>query len=370
MNDVETRLRDALAARGEAVTVDAATYAAITGRRARRRTGRWTAAATAGATVAATVGVVLLVRGPAAPGRPANAGRAPATVAMVVDRGLLLAPSGDLTAATRVTGPDLDVFDVAAVGDGRVFYASAHHADTDDCVSSVLRVTAGRDGAPPRVEPVRGLDRVHGHVREVAVTRDGRRLAYLVRSRLPGSTRCGNSGDLRVRTLETGVEYAFADSHAHTNIPFMVGSMRFSPDGLTLALGIEYDLLDTRDVGAVATIVQQIRVQLGDEGFCRVADRTWLPTGELVESLDCTGSPGLRGGVYVVDHAARVARRLVVAAPPGTYYDDVVLDASGEHGFLRTPNSRDTPGAVYRWDRGSEPHAVPAPPGIWFALDW
>ena len=375
MNDVETRLRDALAARGAAVTGEPDAYAAITRRRARRRVTR---AVPAVVGVAAAAAVAMLATGivprPGRPTGPAGPAAPPAAVALVADGTLYLARP-DLTGRVSVLGKSLRVTSVAALGDGRTFYAAALQTSNPAvCRSTVFRVTATDrpTGLEWTTDPVPGLDPVDTYVTDLAVTRDGTRLAYLQRWRLRDTTRCGNDGEIRVRDLASGREQAFPDGSVGLGgPPFLVSSMGFSPDGRFLALGYDYAVLDTNRPGGFAEHVENERAQVGDV-FCRVAERTYLPGGELAESLDCPPESAEPDGVYVVAPGTRVAQRLVFASPgaPGEYVRQLDFDASGDHALFELARREGRPRLVYRWTQGQPPRRVDAPGGVFLTFAW
>jgi hypothetical protein len=372
MNDVETTLRDALTARATTVTHDPDAYAAILRRRERRHLSRWARPIGAVAAVAAVVGVVAVVV--RAPHRDAvvPAGGVPRYV--VTARPLsaraaevVVVDADDLAGqpVARMGPPtDRDVLRVfAAAGDDHTFYAAWASADT--CRSAVYRLAAPSGGT------TRALD-VAGDVTGLAVSPDGRRIAYAMWADGPAESFCGGTHEIHVRDLASGRERVWAvPSAADLRIHSIVGLV-WSPDGRYVAFAYAdravHRIDTTAAAGALPSLPPDPQVTGVDESglppagtTCYTATPAYLPTGELVAAYHCADNrtqvaEPLR--LVVLDPVTRHPGRTLFALPARSQARWVAFDRSGRHAFLGLvepaagQDPEEAPRTIRRWDGG------------------
>jgi hypothetical protein len=334
MSAVEERLRDALAAQAGLVDFDPHAYATVVERRDRRRTTRWLrpVGALAATVLVAGLAAVALARGgdrvvPAsgAPARlvaiqgPSTSLPLPRTVVLDARTGAVLLATNDLDGVPRA---------VAAVGDGRTFYAALE----DDCLTKILRMEV--PGGFTEVA------RVRGKVDSLAASPDGRRLAYSYQPDPP----CRSGGlpwqaaELRVKDLPTGKERTWRSEGE-----VVLRDLAWSPDGRYLAYeyndihGIER--LDTTAPGREFPLPPQRKVT--PRPFCYPADPAYLPSGELVAAIRCFpkgGSPTIQVRPY--DVATKQAGRELFRLPRETNGSDwLALDATGRYALAAVGSS-------------------------------
>lgn len=338
MTDIESRLRDAFAAQGDAVPYDPTAYAAVVRRRRRRRGLRWMRAGAAIAAAAAVPALVLALR-PAPGGPDGDAAVAPAptrVIAIVGEQFMLL--DAETLRGTGLAPSGWEPKNVASAGDGRSFWTVSFTKKAGMCESLIQRLEV--DGMNVRVADEITLP---DYVTYLALSPDGRRLAYLARTRLPGTTRCANGGEIRVRDLRTGAERVWDDGKPVETSPFMLTSMTWSPDGRHLALGGEYAVLDTTAPGDAVVFTDQTTIRVGNE-MCWTRDRAFRGrTGELVATLVCKTE---QSGAYVLDADGVNAVRLLFRPPtPEESFFGVSFDDSGDHAFVSGGPT------LMRWDR-------------------
>lgn len=359
MSDVETRLRDALAARATTIQGDPGAYAAVVRRRERRGVRRLVTVGVAAASVAA-IGVALVVTRPVGdPAPPASPAPAPEQMGVVVDDEVRQYDAATRRPGQTMTSTDSRGTSVAAYGDGRRFVA----AEQKGCTTRFVEFTVldprsvGRAAAP-------GGD-VAGRVMKMAVSPDGTRLAYSLRLPLADG-RCGNASQIRVRDLRTGAEQSWDDGRPVTRetSPFHISSLTWSADGRRLSLGTRFAVLDTTRPGAkVEYLDYETSYDVPGYEDCVAADRLFRgATGRTVLLLVCTKdvvkSKGARRGI-AVDYdpvTGRIGEQLF-ALPMTGLMDPWFLsfDRSGDHAFLGLFDVGSDPAVtrVYRWDRGA-----------------
>jgi hypothetical protein len=365
MSDVETRLRDALAARATTVQGDPAAYAAVVRRRERRGVRRLVTVGVAAASVAAIAVAVAVARPvpePAPPASPAPVAPAPESFVGIDDGRARLFASADHTSsqATNIVGRRVTA--VAAVGDGRRFVL----AQLKGCTSTLgwwdVRKNTTAEHAT-EFSDVPGGD-VAGRVVRMAVSPDGTRLAYALRLPLADG-RCGNAGQIRVRDLRTGKERSWDDGRPVTPETglFTISSLTWSADGRRLSFGTTMAVLDTTRPGAKVEYLEYESYDVPGYEVCALDDRLFRgATGRTVLLLVCTKdvdtSDGARQGfAFDYDPATGRLGEQLFALPMNGLMDPWFLsfDRSGDHAFLGLydTGSGRAVSRVYRWDRGA-----------------
>ncbi|HWL35152.1 MAG TPA: hypothetical protein VNQ77_03065 [Frankiaceae bacterium] len=368
MSDVETRLRDALAARATTVQGDPEAYAAVVRRRERRGVRRLVTVGVAAASVAAvalTVAVVRPVPEPTPPASPAPVGPvapAPESFVGVEDGMARLFASADNSSSTAGTLAGYRVTAVAALGDGRSFFFAAlkgcasmfNRMDVTENTPSDHRTVAG---------PIPGGD-VAGRVMHMAVSPDGARLAYALRLPLADG-RCGNAGQIRVRDLRTGAEQSWDDGRPVTSetSPFVVSSLTWSADGRRLSLGERIAGLDTTQPGAKVEYLEYENHEVPGYEVCTIDDRLFRgATGRTVLLLRCIKDLDVYDGAsqgiaFDFDPVTGRIGEQLFALPLRFRMDPWFLsfDSSGDHAFLGVYDTESDPAVtrVHRWDRGA-----------------
>jgi hypothetical protein len=370
MSDIETALRDALSARAAAVTPDPDAYAAVLRRRDRRPAARLRGAlvvAGAGATVAAVVAALAVVTAdPPRPAPPAATAVAPAprtVVAVMGGSAFFLDSDRPQDGGAGANPASATVTSVAAVGDDRMYYSAA--SPRQGCTSVLTRL--GYDAPHLTItssEPV-GPYRVPGRITDMAVSRDGARLAYVA------ATGAGcDVAELRVRDLRTGRERVWRGG-ADPGPNLVLQSLSWSPDGRRLAYtaglcctGVAgFRVLDPAAPGAdylaPASRGEAAGTPDADYACFLVAPGYRGATGELAAVRVCVDQTGRRpgtSGVVRVDPGTGAVLGDLFALPGDDPDARLAFDASGDHAFVE----RGTGGtyALYRWTRGGPPQLV------------
>lgn len=372
MNDLDTVLRDALDARVAGVTHDPDAYTEILRRRARRRVTRWARPIGAVAATAAVVGLVAVAvrapdRDPVVPAggvpRHVVAVRHVPTdafeVAVVRADDLAGRPVARMSAPTDRT----TLRAVAAVGDDRTFYAA--WSGIDECRGRLYRLSAPSGDSTPVLD-------VAGDVTGLAVSPDGRRIAYSMWADGPGESICGGTHEIHVRDLASGQERVWATPGA-LRIYSIVGLV-WSPDGRYVAFGYgdqEVHRIDTTTAPvALPSLPPDPLITNVDENgvpaagtTCLTATPAYLPTGELVAAYHCVDNRTRAAEptrLVVLDPVTRRPGRTLLPYPAGTQPRWLALDPTGTHALLgvATPSADGDTAQVYRWDAGTAPRRV------------
>jgi hypothetical protein len=375
MNDLDTVLRDALDARAAYVAHDPDAYAGILRRRARRRLTRWAQPIGAVAATAAVVGIVAVVARAPHTGPVAPAGHVPSRVVTVRGVSATVAEmdvvdAGDLAGkpVARMSAPAGrdGLSAIAAVGDDSTFYAA--WTSVDACRTGLYRFSA------PSGESARVLD-VKGLVTGLAVSPDGRRIAYSMWADGPGPSFCGGDYELHVRDLASGQERVWTAGDLRN---YGIVGLAWSPDGRYLAFAYGDQEVHRVDTTAAPAALPALhldplldRAHLDENGVptipgstCLSATPAYLPTGELIAAYHCVDNQTLVVEpirLVVLDPVTGRPGRTLFAYPAGTNPRWLTLDPTGAHGLLgvaRTSDGGDTL-EVYRWDAGSAPRLVP-----------
>lgn len=370
MTDVETRLRDALSARASAVTYDRAAYDAIARRRADRRFRRLAAPLAALAATAAIVGVATVsVRFPE-PAGPAGGGPARLGVLLENGRAVIVARTDPGGPPLAQTPPEYGEVGGISTADGETFYLSA--ATKGTCESVVFTMTA--DGR------VTKLFDVAGGVTALAVSPDGRRLAYSAavrRNERQGFPGCGIIADVHVRDLATTSEKVWV-GYLGVMPP---RQMAWSADGRFLAYD---DVVTVSRIDTAAPVTRRPKPFLDDVpnpyggGRCSPRSPAYLPTGELVVLVDCenagTDDPTTSRAV-VVDPATGRLGRVLFRLPNKLQSHWLTFDRTGENALVgagkstfRDVNTRYS--VVYWWQPGRSPRRVSDVGKTWARVVW
>ncbi|HEU0131591.1 MAG TPA: hypothetical protein VFQ85_11450 [Mycobacteriales bacterium] len=378
MNDLDTVLRDALNARVAHVAHDPDAYAEVLRRRARRRLTRWVRPIGAAAATAAVVGLVAVaVRAPGRdPAEPAaGVPRTVVTVRHLSERTFEAAVVGadDLAGqpVTRMGAPaDRDVLRaVASVGDDRTYYAA--WANLDECRSRLYRLSAPSGGSAPVLD-------LAGDVTGLAVSPDGRRIAYSIWADGPDESICGGTHELHVRDLASGRDQVWPVTGDLRN--YSVVDLTWSPDGRYIAFAYGDQFVHRIDTTAAPTPLPSLpvdfrvdRPNLDESGVplhpgttCYSATPAYLPTGELVAAYHCVDHQSLREEpirLVVLDPVTGRPGRTLFAYPVGAQPQWLTFDPTGAHALLgvTTPTPGDGPDRyqVYRWDAGTGLRLLP-----------
>lgn len=336
MNDVETRLRDALAARATGLSHDPTAYHAVLRRRARRRVTRRLRPVGAVVATAAVVAVAVAVTRPPAE-RPPVAGAAPAYAVALRAR---LAPEPALwtdrvmVLSTTALGDD-PVYelpasyggglDVAGTGDGTTFFAATA---APDCRSNLLRL--GPTGEPLLLGTVAGV------VRGLAATADGARLAYGVGGCADDGE--GRRGELRVYDVAARAEQVWraADDMAVT-------STTWAPDGRRVAFDADLVRIVVVDTALPGRTLPDFERRIGS---CVQEAPAFLPGGELTVFRTCpSGDPA----VVVWDADAGQPGRTVFAVPEDVRAGAVAFDRTGRHAYVVAERRGAAFPVVFEW---------------------
>lgn len=363
MSDVETRLRDALAARATTVQGDPGAYAAVVRRRERRGVRRVVAVGVAAASVAAiavTVAVARPVPDPAPPASPAPVAPAPAVFTALIDGKAALFHSDGYDRFRSAVPVGYRTTSVAAYGDGRRFVSAA----LKGCTTTFTHFEITKDLPNHRStfsDAVPGGD-IAGRVMQMAVSPDGTRLAYALRLPLADG-RCGNAGQIRVRDLRTGKEQSWDDGRPVTSEtdPFYLSSLTWSADGRRLSLGERISDLDTTLPGAKVEYLQYENHDVPGYELCAIDDRLFRgATGRTVLLLRCMKDLDAKGSMQNIafDYdpvTGRVGEQLFALPLRRGQMDPWFLsfDRSGDHAFLKVLDATGGTKRVYRWDRGA-----------------
>lgn len=360
MSDVETRLRDALAARATTVQGDPEAYAAVVRRRERRGVRRVVAVGVAAAwvAIAVTVAVARPVPDAAPPASPAPVGPAPApeNMGVVVGDEVAQYESAAAHRGQTMTSVGWDGTAVAAFGDGRRFVA----AEQKGCTTRFVSFTVIDPQSVSRSDVPGG--NVAGRVMQLAVSPDGTRLAYSLRLPLADG-RCGNAGQIRVRDLRTGREQSWDDGRPVTSEtgPFYLSSLTWSADGRLLSLGERVAVLNTTLPGAKVEYLQYENYEVPGYEVCAIDDRLFRgATGRTVLLLRCTkdiaeGNGAMQNIAFDFDPTTGRIGEQLFALPLRGQMDPWFLsfDRSGDHAFLKVLDASSGTKRVYRWDRGA-----------------
>jgi hypothetical protein len=375
MNDLDTILRDALDARAAHVAHDPDAYAGILRRRERRRRTRWAVPIGAVAATAAVVGIVaVVVRAPRtdsavpAGGVPRNVVTVRQVSADTVEVAVVGADDLAGRPVARMSAPaGQDALRaVTAVGDDHTFYAA--WTSVAVCRSGLYRLSAPSGGSAPVLN-------VDGDVTGLAVSPDGRRIAYSMWAEGPGESFCGGTHELHVRDLASGQERVWATTSAGALRTFSIVGLAWSPDGRYVAFGYgdqEVHRIDTAAApGTLPSLPPDPLVTNVDENglpaagtTCHTATPAYLPTGELVAAYHCVDNRTQAGGpvrLVVLDPVTRRPGRTLFTYPAGTQPQWLALDPTGAHALLgvTTPSADGDTRQVYRWDAGTAPREVP-----------
>jgi hypothetical protein len=335
MNDLETSLRDAFVTRAGAVPYDPAAYGAIVRRRERRRVTRLTQPAIALAATVALVGASVLVTRSserhtvAVSGGPRRlialrsfgsyADGSHRTDAVVLDSAGLTGPP-----VLHITNDTYDLRAVTAAGDGRTFYGTGVPRGLSGCRLALLRIDPEVGTTP--------IGWVSGWQPSVAVSRDGRQLAYASRLADPESCSETNTVAVSVRDLATGAERTWTGPTEGTRTP---SELTWSPDGRTLAYewGLTVGTLDTRQPGtAISPPRDRLDFSHSPKGaLCSAETPAYLPTGELVVGWRCVGGGVSLQDVRVFDARRQLAGRLLFRLPTSAGPTWLALDPTGRY---------------------------------------
>ncbi len=343
MNDVEDRLRDALAAR--AVTKpDPGAYDAIVARRARRRLRSW---ATLGAAVVATAAVVAVIttsapRTVVAPPASTPTGTATAPSAPAAARAIAIVGDGVRLVVTDGVGGGLDgttmpgriPTGVAAVGDGEQFFVAFGSAT--GCESVLSRPLASLDTMEGQ-----GVTQLVGHTARIAISRDARLLAY-VTSTGPSCDRT----ELRVRDLASGHERVWTTSAERD----AVTSLSWAPDLRHVTMVVNRSQVTVLDTGAAEGdlgATPPLRLPIVDVGLtCRYVATAYR--GDVLTAVrHCSDDSGTTDKQTVVEVHGESAGDVVFGLAPGD--EAAALSWSGTgHALVTLGEPPDA--AVQRWD--------------------
>jgi hypothetical protein len=378
MNDVETRLRDALAARAEAIRTDPEAYAAVVRRRERRGVRRLVTVGVTGLSVAAVAIAVVVVRPAPAPAPPVTTpaparglAQAPDVFVALVDGEARMYRSAEPSTPVRFRPAGSITTAVAAFGDGRRFLT----ATTNDCRTTFTQwdktgVLVESGALLTDVEPVPGIEAA-GSVPRMAVSPDGAKLAYVLQVRSDDGT-CDTSGQLRVRDLSSGAEQVWT-APDDPGTPFRANTLSWSPDGRRLALGQQLPVLDVTQPGGTIKYQPMEEVTVPGNDVCGLDVRVFRgPAGQSAGVVRCSNDPGAEPetSVYVLRDDGRVGQRLFTlpaGAPNGW---SVSFDRSGAHAFAWPQSAPRGSRPLYRWDRGHGVHRVDTGGTEFDWIDW
>jgi dipeptidyl aminopeptidase/acylaminoacyl peptidase len=383
MNDLATVLRDALDARVAHVAHDPVAYAEILRRRARRRLTRRARPIGVVAATAAVVGIVAVVVRPPDSDPVVPAGGAPSRVVTVrhvsADAFEVAVLGADDLAGrpvARMGAPaNLGTLRaVAAVGDDRTFYAA--WTSLDDCRGRLYRLVAPSGASPPVLD-------VAGDVTGLAVSPDGRRIAYAMWADGPGESICGGTHEIHVRDLASGQERVWATRSAGDLRIYSIVGLAWSPDGRYVAFGLGDQEVHRIDTTAAPVTIPSLPpdpfvTNVDESGLppagttCYTATPAYLPTGELVAAYRCVDNRTLaaeRARLVVLDPVTRRPGRTLLTYPAGTEPRWLALDPTGAHALLGVTADDDTY-LVYRSDGGTEPRQVLDGDAARWPTDW
>ena len=378
MNDIETTLRDALAARGAAVRTDPSAYEAVVARRSRRRLHRWSAASAGLIATITVVGVIALsgVTAPPPPTAPPTgpAGAEPKRFAAVVDGlpGVYLTRTG--ANVFGVSGDERSIGAVAAYGDGERFIVSSSAFGRCE---STIRYVEEKDLSSTSGD-VKGGSLVGGRITDMAVSPDGTRLAYVLDTDLPGGEGCGTTV-LRVRDLRTGIERTWTDGMEGMDETF-VKWLSWSPDSRHLAYNADiccdgaqgFRILDvTADTASF--LVQPLRgASVPDPlgvGHCRLVAPAYRGTsGDLTAVRSCVRTEETFEVVVVDPATGKVLDSLFTLEGPAQVHK-VEFDASGRRALVERGDGEKVT-ALQRWDGGSTAEDVGGEPRGYAGISW
>ncbi|MDQ1713188.1 MAG: hypothetical protein QOE45_2638 [Frankiaceae bacterium] len=370
MNDLETALRDAFSARAAAVTQDPAAYGAVLDRRSRRVSYRLRAGlAVAGVAVAATsvvVAVALVTRGaPPRPVPPATQPPAPPpriVVAVTSGAAFFLESDRPDDGGGGARPADGTVTAVTAVGDGTYYSASS---PARGCTTSLTALRYEPDSHTITSKEPKGAYTVPGRVTDLAVSRDGTRLAYAAESG-PGCA----VAELRVRDLTTGRERVWTGG-ADPGSELFLQSLSWSPDarhlaytaGLCCGGTLGFRVLDTTAPGADYLAPPSLGESVGarDQAVeCSLAAPAYRGlTADLTAARTCVDQAGARqdtSTVVVVDPVTGAVLHELFTVPGGGLVSRVAFDPSGDHAFVERGGGT-TSVSIIRWTTG-EPARV------------
>jgi hypothetical protein len=261
----------------------------------------------------------------------------------------------DLRATQSVVTTDHETTAVAAVGDGRRFFA----ADLSARTCTTLLVSHEEDPGKGMTSAVPG-GAVRGRVLLMAASRDGRRLAYLVRVLDPNRPRCGTVGQVRVRDLRTGAEKIWSDDRGDSlpeQDPLALRSLDWARDNRHLSLGATMPVIDTDLPGGTIEFAPTgtESVTLAGMDSCSAQDRLYRgTTGRSAAYLKCIppGEPRVVEAIYEYDPATATAGARLFGPELPSQYDvrTLAFDPSGDHAFLEIVSVMPKPYRLYRWD--------------------
>jgi hypothetical protein len=375
MTDLADRLADALSARATAVLPDPRAYERVVARRSRRRVTRW---APVGAAALATAGVVALAAilpgGGHTPAPPAvGPGGAPAHFIAVVDGMAAIYDAAKPDGHSSFTPKGYRTTAVAAQGDDRHFWSAA--AAADGCRS--LLQEADHSGVTFTARDLKGGDRVAGGVDALAVTDDGARLAYTLRT----GPQCDRY-ELHVRDLGTGADRAWKFP-ASEELPSLRESLSWAPDGRHLAYltgCCEPRVLDTTAPGSnvLAPVWHEEVHDPRKPGMqCEVQAAAYRgTTGDLVAYLRCGDEAGTADYAFVGTYdpsTGKIGTVLFDNAP--FFLERLAFDRSGDHALLGAGSGSSVEGepdplVLWRWDNGGDPRRVDSVTDPVFGVDW
>jgi hypothetical protein len=365
MTQLENDLGEAFESRAGRVPFDTAAYDAILTRRGRRLRRRWTLVPVAAtAAVATVVGLASLPRDSRpAPAPPVGPVAAPSRFMTFVWSDVRVREA-DGSGDVEVTGPAGYVpTAVAAVGDGRTFYVAWRQGQ--GCAARIDRVEATGSGVT--TSPVAELD---GSVTELAVSRDGERLAYGVRRPAAdpncGAAAIGTVPELRVRAVSGGKEQVWPGRTGESKRAqhLMLSHLSFGPDGRHVAF-LAHDccaesiddgirVLDTS--GDDESFLDPPTVRLPGTGGCRTEALAYRGRHDaLAVVLRCGG----QRDVVAADPATGAVGDRLFELPAnkrgawgGFGMPRLAFDPSGDHALL-AENGIEWQADILRWDGGA-----------------
>jgi len=228
---------------------------------------------------------------------------------------------GRLAGSRQIADRRLQFSQVVGSGDGRTFLVVVSDKGPDSCSAEIRRLTLGPSGAIEDIQPT-GLSFPFSAVRDLAISPDGRRIAY-------SRTCAGDQNDMGVYDTVTRAKTTWT-----IPTPQFVSGLAWTPDGRGLALVVFTPGADP--AGGQARLLSPGRASQGDvvSSSSRILDASpgaWLNAIRV-------GPDGRSAAVYAIYYSKQRA--------VGTKVITVSLTSGKQSSAVPVPIDRDPMPAV------------------------